>query len=193
MLRGMLVSIAHALEQRDRTIGHGARVAALAEPIAAQLGWDRERIKTLRFAAPLHDVGKVKVRPQLLGKPGPLTLEEQAEIRAHPGAGAQLVLPLRRFRVALPYVLFHHERWDGGGYPAGLKGRRIPIEARIVAIADAFDAMISPRPYRAALTHEHALAEVERGAGTQFDPFVALLFVDAWADGWDTWHAAAAS
>ena len=189
----MLASIARALEQRDQTLGHGDRVAALAEPVALQLGWDRERIKSLRRAAPLHDVGKVKVRPQLLGKAGPLTLEELAEIRNHPVAGAQLVLPLRRFHEALPYVLFHHERWDGGGYPAGLSGRRIPVEARILAIADAFDAMISPRPYRRALTHEHALAEVEAEAGTQFDPVAAELFVEAWADGWDTWRAAAAS
>jgi HD-GYP domain-containing protein (c-di-GMP phosphodiesterase class II) len=189
----MLQSIARALEQRDQTLGHGDRVAALAEPVALELGWDRERIRTLRFASPLHDIGKVKVRPQLLGKAGPLTLEEMAEIRAHPRAGAQLVTPLRRFRVALPYVLFHHERWDGGGYPAGLSGRRIPVEARIIAIADAFDAMISPRPYRRALTHEHALAEVEDGAGTQFDPIAAELFVQTWAHRWDTWHAAAAS
>ncbi|HEY3462602.1 MAG TPA: HD domain-containing phosphohydrolase, partial [Gaiellaceae bacterium] len=118
----MLASIARALEQRDQTLGHGARVAALAEPVALQLGWDRERIRSLRWAAPLHDVGKVKVRPQLLGKAGPLTLEEVAEIRSHPSAGAQLVLPLRRFHDALPYVLFHHERWDGDGYPAGLSG-----------------------------------------------------------------------
>jgi HD-GYP domain-containing protein (c-di-GMP phosphodiesterase class II) len=187
----MLASIARALEQRDQTLGHGDRVAALAEPVAVQLGWDRERIKSLRRSAPLHDVGKVKVSPQLLGKAGPLTLEEVAEIRSHPVAGARLVLPLRRFHEALPYVLFHHERWDGEGYPARLSGRRIPIEARILAIADAFDAMISPRPYRRALTHEHALAEVEYGAGTQFDPVAAELFVEAWADGWDTWHAAA--
>src|SRR5207248_1878566 len=148
---GMLASIARALEQRDHATGHGARVATLAEPVATRLGWDRERIRGLRFAAPLHDVGKVTVRPQLLGKAGPLTLEELAEIRRHPKAGAQLVLPLRRFHSALPYVLFHHERWDGDGYPAGLRGRSIPIEARLVAIADAFDAMISQRPYRPAL------------------------------------------
>jgi HD-GYP domain-containing protein (c-di-GMP phosphodiesterase class II) len=189
----MLQSIARALEERDQALGHGARVAALAEPIALELGWDRERIRSLRWAAPLHDVGKVKLSPQLLGKSGPLTLDEVAEIRSHPAAGAQLVLPLRRFHDALPYVLFHHERWDGEGYPAGLSGRRIPIEARIVAIADAFDAMISPRPYRQALTHEHALAEVEDCAGSQFDPVAAELFVEAWAEGWDTWHAAAAS
>ncbi len=187
----MLASIARALEQRDQTLGHGDRVAALAEPVALELGWDRERIRTLRFAAPLHDIGKVKVRPQLLGKAGPLTLEEMAEIRTHPRAGAQLIRPLPRFHEALPYVLFHHERWDGDGYPARLSGRRIPLEARILAIADAFDAMISPRPYRRALTHDHALAEVEDGAGTQFDPLAAELFVEAWAHGWDTWHAAA--
>ena len=189
----MLTSIARALEERDQTLGHGARVAALAEPIALELGWDRERIRSLRWAAPLHDVGKVKVRPQLVGKPGPLTVEELAEMRRHPAAGAQLVLPLRKFHDALPYVLFHHERWDGGGYPAGLTGRRIPVEARILAVADAFDAMISPRPYRPALTHERALAEVQAGAGTQFDPTAAEIFVEAWADGWDTWQRAAAA
>lgn len=187
----MLASISRALEQRDQTYGHGARVAALAEPVALRLGWEPQRIRTLRFAAPLHDVGKVKVRPQVLGKPGPLTPEERDEIRHHPSAGAQLILPLRRFRDALPYVLFHHERWDGGGYPAGLHRRAIPIEARILAVADAFDAMISPRPYRRALTHEHALSEVESGAGTQFDPDVADLFLEVWADGWDTWRPAA--
>jgi HD-GYP domain-containing protein (c-di-GMP phosphodiesterase class II) len=187
----MLVSISRALELRDGNPGHGPRVAALAEPVAVQLGWDRERIRVLRVSAPLHDIGKVKVRPQVLAKPGPLTLEEQEEIRHHPTAGAQLVLPLRRFHDALPYVLFHHERWDGSGYPAGLRGRAIPLEARLLGVADAFDAMISPRPYRQALSHEQALAEVERGAGTQFDPRIAELFVDIWAAGWDTWLAAA--
>jgi HD-GYP domain-containing protein (c-di-GMP phosphodiesterase class II) len=186
----MLVSIARALEQRDRTYGHGARVAVLAEPVAVRLGWDRRRIRGLRVAAPIHDVGKVEVPLRLLRKPGPLTLDELAEVRRHPCAGARLVLPLRRFWEALPYVLFHHEHWDGGGYPAGLRRRAIPLEARILAVADAFDAMISPRPYRAALPHERALMELERGAGTQFDPRIAELFVESWAEGWDTWQAA---
>ena len=187
----MLVSISKALEARDSQLGHGARVSALAEPVALRLGWERERVRTLRTAAPLHDIGKVKVRPQVLSKPGPLTPEERLEIQRHPQAGAQLVLPLRRFHDALPYVLFHHERWDGGGYPAGLSGRGIPAEARILAVADSFDAMISERAYRRALSHEEALAEVERGAGTQFDPVVAELFVEIWAEGWDTWLARA--
>ena len=122
----MLVSISRALEQRDGQLGHGARVSALAEPVALRLGWDRERVRTLRTAAPLHDIGKVKVRPEVLSKPGPLTPEERRGGAAPPAAGAQLVVPLRRFHDALPYVLFHHERWDGGGYPAGLRGRAIP-------------------------------------------------------------------
>jgi HD-GYP domain-containing protein (c-di-GMP phosphodiesterase class II) len=186
----MLASISRALEERDQTHGHGARVAALAEPVAVRLGWDRSRIASLRAAAPLHDIGKVKVRREVIGKPGPLTPAEQAEVRRHPAAGARLVVPLRGARHALPYVLFHHERWDGGGYPAGLRGRAIPFEARILAVADAFDAMISSRPYRLPLTHEHALAEVARCAGTQFDPRIAELFLDVWADGWDTWQPA---
>ncbi|MBV8563387.1 MAG: HD-GYP domain-containing protein [Actinobacteria bacterium] len=189
----MLASLSRALEIRDQTYGHGARVAALAEPVAIRLGWDRDRIRTLRVAAPLHDIGKVKVRREVLGKAGPLTVDEQAEIRRHPRAGASLVLELRRVWHALPYVLFHHEHWDGSGYPAGLRGRAIPMEARILAVADAFDAMISPRPYRGAMSHEHALSEIERCAGTQFDPRVAEAFLAAWADGWAEWTPAAAS
>ncbi len=189
----MLAAISRALEERDQTHGHGARVAALAEPVAEYLGWDAQRIGSLRFGAPLHDIGKVAVRRAVLRKPGPLTLDELAEIRCHPSAGARLVLPVRVFRQSLPYVLFHHERWDGSGYPAGLRGRSIPIEARILSVADAFDAMTSARPYRQALSTAHALAEVGRCAGTQFDPRIAELFVDIWSAQVERWPAAAAS
>lgn len=177
----MLGSISRALEERDQTQGHGARVAALAQPVAHRLGWDRDRIAGLRRGGLLHDIGKVSVRREVLLKAGPLTLEERAEIRRHPRAGASLVLPLRTACAALPYVLFHHERWDGGGYPSGIRGRSIPAEARLLAIADAFDAMTSARPYRIALTHERALAEIDSCAGTQFDPAMAALFVEIWA------------
>jgi HD-GYP domain-containing protein (c-di-GMP phosphodiesterase class II) len=112
---------------------------------------------------------------------GPLTLEELAEIRVHPRAGAELVLPLRDARQALPYVLFHHEWWNGSGYPLGLRGRAIPAEARLLGIADAFDAMTSARPYRHALTHDRALQEIDACAGTQFDPTIAALFCETWA------------
>lgn len=177
----MLAAISRALEERDQTHGHGVRVATLAEPVAYKLGWDAARVASLRFGAPLHDIGKVSVRGEVLRKSGPLTLEERAEIRTHPSAGAELVLPLRSARHALPYVLFHHEWWDGTGYPTGLRGTQIPIEARLLAIADAFDAMTSPRPYRLALTHDGALAEIDACAGTQFDPHIAAVFCEVWA------------
>jgi HD-GYP domain-containing protein (c-di-GMP phosphodiesterase class II) len=188
----MLAAISRALEERDQTQGHGARVAALAEPIAARLGWEPERIASLRFGAPLHDIGKVVVRRDLLRKPGPLSLDELAEIRTHPRAGAELVLPIRVARPALPYVLFHHERWDGKGYPSGMRGRSIPLEARLLAVADAFDAMTSQRPYRPALTTDHALAELGACAGSQFDPEIAALFLDVWSEQAEIWPAAAA-
>ena len=176
----MLAAITRALEERDQTQGHGARVAALAEPVAHRLGWDEGRLAALRFGALHHDIGKVAVRRDLLLKPGPLTHDELAEIHTHPGAGAELVAPLPGARLALPYILHHHERWDGKGYPSRLQGNAIPLEARLLAVADAFDAMTSPRPYRHALTHERAFVELCSCAGTQFDPELAELFVDLW-------------
>jgi HD-GYP domain-containing protein (c-di-GMP phosphodiesterase class II) len=189
----MLATIARALEERDQTQGHGARVAALAEPVAWKLGWDAEQIASLRFGAPLHDIGKVTISGEILRKPGPLTAEELAEIRRHPADGAALVQPIRTGRPALPYVLFHHERWDGDGYPAGLTGNAIPLEARLLAVADSFDAMTSQRPYRPAFSTDRALVEVGICAGTQFDPLVAEAFLEVWADHADAWPTAVAS
>jgi HD-GYP domain-containing protein (c-di-GMP phosphodiesterase class II) len=189
----MLAMISRALEERDQTQGHGDRVAVLAEPVATRLGWDAQRLSLLRFGAPLHDIGKIAVRPEVLRKPGPLTVDELVEIQTHPNAGASLVRPLRFGRRALPYVLFHHERWDGDGYPTKIRGNAIPVEARVIAVADAFDAMTSPRPYRAPLTTERALAEVGRCAGSQFDPVVAELFLEIWAERSRSWPAARAS
>jgi putative nucleotidyltransferase with HDIG domain len=179
----MLAEVSRALETRDRMRGHGERVAALAEAVACRLGWNVAQVETLRRAAPLHDIGKVAVRREVLTKRAPLTPDERIEIQRHPRAGAALVEPIRSARCALPYVLHHHERWDGGGYPEGIHGRQIPIEARVLAVADAFDAMTSTRPYRRAFTTERALAEVERCAGTQFDPDVARAFLDIWSRG----------
>jgi HD-GYP domain-containing protein (c-di-GMP phosphodiesterase class II) len=187
----MLAAISRALEERDQTQGHGARVAALAEAVVHQLGWGAERIAALQFGALHHDIGKVAVRRDLLRKSGPLSLDELAEIRTHPTKGAELVSPLRAARHALPYVLFHHERWDGKGYPARIRDKAIPIEARLLAVADAFDAMTSPRPYRQALTHERALLELCACAGTQFDPAIVELFLEVWSDRADTWPAEA--
>ena len=176
--------LARAIERRDPySLGHAARVSVLAEIVAARLGWDEEEIEALRLGAALHDIGKLAVPEQVLRKPGPLDPDELAQVRSHPEHGARLVSLVRSLRVALPCVLHHHERWDGLGYPAGRKGETIPAAARVLAVADAFDAMTSDRPYRAALAPEEAIAELERGAGSQFDPEIVAVFVQAWQEG----------
>ncbi len=162
----MLSVLSRAIEARDPyTRGHSARVTALAEEVARRLGWDEERIGLLRVLA---------------------------EIREHPTLGAKILLRLVAFRGALPYVLYHHERWDGTGYPTGRSGEQIPLEARVLAVADAFDAMTSDRPYRRALSHDEALAEVARCSGTQFDPQIVEIFVELF-DGSQDLPAAVAS
>jgi HD-GYP domain-containing protein (c-di-GMP phosphodiesterase class II) len=155
----MLSVLSGAIEARDPyTRGHSARVTALAEAVARKLGWS-----------------------EVLRKAGRLDDHELAQIREHPKTGARLILRIAALRDAIPYVLYHHERWDGAGYPSGKAGEEIPLEARVLAVADAFDAMTSDRPYRRALTHEEALAEVERCAGTQFDPQIASVFLELFA------------
>ncbi len=176
----MLAEIVRRLEQRDQTQGHGMRVASLAEPVARELGWGPQRIAMLRHAAPIHDIGKVVVRAEVLLKSGPLSSEERSEICTHPRAGASLILPFPNALHILPYVLLHHEHWNGDGYPCGLRTHSIPVEARLIAVADAFDAMTSPRPYGSARTREDAFAELARKAGSQFDPRMVEAFISVW-------------
>ena len=145
----------------------------LAEAVAAA----PDAVEAIRIGGPLHDVGKLAVRTEVLAKPGPLDANELAEIRAHPVAGAHMVAGIRALRNAVACVLHHHERWDGAGYPNRLVGPEIPLEARILAVADAYDAMTMTRPYRAALSHDDAVREVERCAGSQFDPELAAAFL----------------
>ena len=176
-----LLALSEAIEARDPyTRGHSARVARTAHAVGVRLGCDESRLALLRLGGALHDIGKLVVSEAVLNKPGPLTSAEQAEVREHPEAGARMVALDRSLRPALPGVLYHHERWDGLGYPIGRAGKEIPLEARILAVTDSFDAMTSDRPYRAALTHEQAIAELERCSGSQFDPDVALVFLEAW-------------
>jgi len=171
---------------------HAARVGANAEAVARRLGWDDDRIEGLRLGAALHDVGKVNVRPEVLGKPGLLDDVELAEIRAHPVEGTWLIAGVPSLSPALPYVLFHHERWDGDGYPDGLAAEEIPIEARIVCAADALSAMTAHRSYRSARSLEEALAELEACAGSQFDPRVVAA-VTTVSRRWSPSEAAASS
>jgi HD-GYP domain-containing protein (c-di-GMP phosphodiesterase class II) len=158
--------------------GHAARVGVFADTIARRLGWGDARLEDVRVGAALHDVGKIAVRQEVLWKRGELDAEEIALIRAHPVEGAWLIAGVRSLVRALPYVLFHHERWDGTGYPTHRAGTEIPLEGRILAVADAFDAMTSPRPYGPPLPESEALAEIDRCAGTQFDPVVAGVFIE---------------
>jgi putative nucleotidyltransferase with HDIG domain len=174
----MLGPLATAIESRDpHADGHAARVAALADAVARELGWNRWQLRALRVGATLHDIGKLTVPARILRKEGPLEPEELEQLRTHPEVGVRLIQPIVRARCAIPYVLHHHERWDGRGYPHGLAGAAIPLEARLLALADAFDAMTSRRSYRPALADDEALAEIDRCAGKQFDPALARLFL----------------
>jgi putative nucleotidyltransferase with HDIG domain len=186
--------LSRALEARDPyTRGHSVRVTAIAEAIARRLGWDEGQLELLKVGGPLHDVGKLGVSEEVLAKPGRLDEQELAQIREHPKLGARILLRVAALRGALPYVLYHHERWDGAGYPTGRAGEQIPLEARVLAVADAFDAMTSDRPYRPALDREEALAEVARCAGTQFDPEIVRIFLELFAEPAELPAAAAAS
>lgn len=178
----LLDTLTRALDVQDPdATRHASRVSALAEMLARRLGW--RDFETLRLGGTVHDFGKLAVPRRVLMKRTALTTAELARIREHPSAGARLLAPITRVRPALPYVLFHHERWDGDGYPTGRGGEEIPIGARLLAIVDAFDAMTSDRPYRRALPAEAAVEEVDRCAGGQFDPVVARAFVNAWLEG----------
>jgi putative nucleotidyltransferase with HDIG domain len=179
-----LLALSRAIEARDPySSGHAMRVGVMAEVVAARLGWDEEDIDVLRMGAALHDIGKLTVPEQILCKPGPLDEAELAEMQRHPEEGARMVARVKALRLAVPAVLYHHERWDGGGYPVGVEGDAIPWEARVLAVVDAFDAMTTNRAYRRAIADELAVAELERCAGTQFDPEVVRVFADAWRDG----------
>jgi len=186
MFRAMstLLALSRAIEARDQhSSGHAMRVGVMAEVVAARLGWDEEDVDVLRMGAVLHDIGKLAVPERILRKPGPLDEDELAEMRRHPEEGARMVARHRSMQLVVPAVLYHHERWDGTGYPVGLEGEAIPAEARVLAVVDAFDAMTTDRSYRRALSEAAAVAELERCAGRQFDPEIVRVFAEAWQDG----------
>ncbi len=169
-------ALANAIEARDKyTRDHTQRVFTIAEAIAIELGWDEEKIRELRMGGMLHDIGKIGVPDAILNKPGPLTEEEFEVMKEHPVLGAKMVEKIPFLKPALPYILYHHERYDGKGYPHGLKGEEIPIEGRLLAVVDTTDAITSDRPYRKGRGVDVAIQQLKEYSGTQFDPRIVEI------------------
>ena len=171
--------LAQTIELKDGyTEDHCERLAATALAIGKRLGLAEERLEQLRYGALLHDVGKLGITDNILGKLGRLTTSEWAEVRKHPTIGKEIVEKIKGLGLVAQIVEEHHERVDGKGYPKGLKGDEILLEARILAVVDAYDAMRSDRPYRQALSREEAIRELRENAGSQFDPLVVKVFLE---------------
>jgi len=165
-------------EKSKREAAHSNRVSSICQIIASTMGLGNEAINKIRIAGLIHDIGKIGVAESILNKPGILTSDERSEIERHPEIGWRLLSSTNEYSELAQLVLNHHEKWDGSGYPNGIKGEAIPFEARIIAIADAYDAMTSNRSYRVALNNEEAIEELRRGAGTQFAPEIVEVFVN---------------
>jgi len=177
-----ITALAFALEAKDKyTSGHSQRVAEISVAVAKELGTPRDSIEKIKLAGLIHDIGKIGVRESVLNKPARLTDEEFQHIKSHPEIGERILSPVVEDEEILEIVRHHHERYDGSGYPNGVNGEQIPLGARILAVADTYDAMTSERPYREAMSDEAAYAEIERGRGTQFDPEVADVFIRKFA------------
>lgn len=178
MAMGTLEALTSAIDAKDPyTSGHSQRVALLTEQLAEAAGCDAHFIARARIAGLVHDVGKIGVAESVLTKPGRLTDEEFRMIQKHPEIGHRILRDIPALDDILPGVLYHHERWDGRGYPHGVSGEEIPFIARLIALADSFDAMSSTRTYRARLGRQEVLAEIERGLGSQFDPSLVPLML----------------
>lgn len=176
----VLASLSRAVETRDfGNYGHSMRVSDYCCLIANRLDFDETSIENIRAAALLHDIGMIGISDVILGKTGHLSDEEKKIIRGHAQKGVEILSPLKQFEALLPGILHHHENYDGSGYPAGLAGENIPLPARIIAVADAYDSILSNRPYRSAADQATATAELIACSGTQFDPRLVNDFVQA--------------
>jgi putative nucleotidyltransferase with HDIG domain len=177
-------ALANAVEARDKyTAGHNDRVYRLAKITAIQLGWPKEKMNDLRTGCILHDIGKIGVPDNILNKPGKLDKSERDIMQAHPQTGEKILRRIPFLRGVIPYIISHHEKYDGSGYPYGLAGEDIPIEGRLLAVADTFDAIMSDRPYRMKASPEMAIDELTKFSGTQFDPKVVEAFMKAYESG----------
>ena len=172
-------ALAYALEANDKyTSGHSQRVTETAVALARELNISQENIDKIRLVGLIHDIGKIGIRESILNKPGKLTDEEFQHIKSHPETGERILIPIIGDKEVLDMVRHHHERYGGRGYPDGLEAAQIPLGARILAVADTYDAMTSDRPYREAMSIEAACGEVERCRGSQFDPEIVDAFLN---------------
>lgn len=184
--QALLEGLIAALDYRDaETQWHSQRVSLFAHRLARQLGFEEPDLTTIKHGALLHDIGKIGVRDRVLLKPGPLTTDEWTEMKRHPELGWALLQRVDYLRPASSIVLQHQEKWDGSGYPAGLRGEEIVAGARIFHVVDTLDAMTSDRPYRRARPFEHARDEITRCAGTQFDPAIVDAFLSVPPEEWE--------
>lgn len=176
--------LANSIEARDEyTRGHTERVCLMAELVARKLGWDEHRIRDLIMGCTLHDIGKIGVPDSILKKPGPLTSEERTMMESHPDVGVKIIRGIDRFKPAVPYIIAHHERWDGTGYPKGLVGEDIPIEGRLLSVVDTLDAILSDRPYRQGAGLQVAVDELLKYRNTQFDASIVDIFLELIREG----------
>jgi len=177
-------ALANAIEARDQyTRGHTERVTVLADLVAERMGWSEKRRAELKMGCTLHDIGKIGVPDAILNKPKPLSDDERQKMESHPELGAKILEGIEYLKPAIPYILHHHERYDGAGYPRGLSGEEIPIEGRLLAVVDTYDAIVSNRPYREGASPEKAVAELRLFSGRQFDPEIVEVLVQAWEEG----------
>ncbi|MBW2339309.1 MAG: HD domain-containing protein [Deltaproteobacteria bacterium] len=177
-------AVTNSIEARDPyTRGHSSRVAQIAQSVAEELDWTKAELELIDWGGMLHDVGKIGVPDAVLNKPGKLTSEEYEMVKSHSLIGADIVKGVSFLEPVVPYILEHHERFDGKGYPQGLVGKNISIKGRLLAVADAFDAMTSDRPYRKGFDPEYAFEEIRRNANTQFDPEIVAAFEGSWSSG----------
>ena len=174
--KDLVASLVSAIEAKDKyTLGHSERVSKYAVSLANKLGLTEEKVEELRIAGLLHDVGKIGIDDEILKKPARLTKDEYEEVKKHPAIGSWILNTLDLSDTTMDAINYHHERFDGKGYPLGLSGKELSLEAQIIALSDAYDAMTSDRPYRKAMSNEEAIKEIKKCADTQFNPELVQL------------------